>query len=233
MASTYYSIPILDTTIADIVTALNANSLITQIKYQSTGDLIFTTPISAKYIKINNASGRITMWYGDGWTSGTSLTGTVVQINGYYTSPTCVGLHMIADTTFFAFVVDCGGDSNVVYMGATDSGKNICFGMYCGENWSHTTNQGKNITDNSQIYPLVFSRAANDSGNVISQKLMWFDASSGQIIKNGSDPAGTIGVKNCAVVNGAITKGSNYIITRSIAYMNTIGAIPTGLLLEW
>ena len=236
MAVSYYSISVADTTIADIVVALTAKGLITENHFQDGSNLIFTSPISTKFIKLTNQTGKIIMTYGDGHTTG-SLTGTVVTVNSFYTTPYGNSLHMMADTTWFAFIGDAGtsgGDSYITYYGATDSGKEITFGMYCSGNASYATaNQCKNITDGTTLYPIVFSTWCNDAGLVLTQKLMWRDASSGQLLKNGSDPAGTLGVKNCSLMNGNIIKGASYVITKSPAYMTTFGYMYTSLLLDF
>lgn len=235
MAASYSSINLYDTTIADIVAALTAKSLITVNCYQSTSVLIFTSPISSKYIKITNGTGGIGMTYGNGY-SGSNLTGTIVTINGWYSTPTLSGIHMVCDTNFFCILTETTSFSSgqIIYYGITDNNKEIAFGMYSdGSYYPYCTNICKNITDNITMYPVVWNTHFNDGGKPMTQGLMWRDASSGQILKNGSNPAATIGVKNVSVRNNYILKGENYIMYQSPVYMTTFGIIPTAMKVDF
>jgi hypothetical protein len=238
MAASYYSICTLDTTIADIVVALTDKSLITENHYQDVNTLIFTSPISTKFIKITvGAVGRTpVVSYGDGHTT-SNLTGTVVVFSIPYSTPVAFAYHMIADTTYFALITEAGtngADDIIAYYGALDSGKEIAFGMYAGGNYAAASYlQCKNITDGLTMYPIVINTSFNDGGVELTQKLMWRDAASGQIMKNGSDPAGTLGVKNISMVNGNLIKSTDYIITNSPMYMYSFGQVRTSLIFNF
>jgi len=236
MAASYSAINVFNTTVADIVTALTAKSLITENHYQDATNLIFTSPISSKFIKLAFSSGMVTLSYGDGHTTST-LTGTVVVISAYYSTPYATGIHMIADTTWFALMVEAsssGGDTQIVYYGITDSSKEIAFGMYCNSTyWSYATNICKNITDGTTMYPVVFSAPFNDAGIEYTQGLMWRDASSGQILKNGANPAITVGVKNISMAQNSIIKAPTYITSQNPAFMTGHGQIRTALVFDF
>lgn len=235
MAASYSSINLYDTTIADIVAALTAKSLITVNCYQSTSILIFTSPISSKYIKLAYGGNGIAMTYGDGY-SGSNLTDTIVTINGWYSSPTLAGIHMVCDTNFFCILTETTSFSSgqLIYYGITDNNKELAFGMYPdGSSYAYATNICKNITDNTTLYPVVWSTHFNDGGKPMTQGLMWRDASSGQILKNGSNPAVTIGVKNVSDRNNYLIKGENYIMYQSPTYMTTFGMIPTAMKIDF
>jgi hypothetical protein len=235
MAASYSSINVYDTTIADIVTALTAKSLITANLYQSATILIFTSPISTKYIKFVVSSGGIVMSYGDGQ-SGSNLTGTIVTINGYYSTPLMSGVHMVCDTNFFCIITETTGGSqgNFIYYGVTDSGKEITFGLYGDSSYyRYTTNVCKNITDGTTMYPVVWSTHFNDGGQEMTQGLMWRDASSGQILKNGVNPAITVGVKNVSMRFNYTLKASNYIVYLAPSYITTFGGILTAVLVDF
>mgnify|MGYP001357079848 CR=1 FL=1 len=236
MAASYSSINVFDTTIADIVTALTAKSLITVNCYQSTTVLIFTSPISSKYIRIGVSPSGIELKYGDGY-SGSNLTGTVVSINGWYVTRPISGIHMVCDTNFFCILTETTSFSaagQLIYYGITDNNKEIAFGMYPdGSGYSYCTNVCKNITDNTTMYPVVWDTSFNDGGKPMTQGLIWRDASSGQLLKNGANPAATIGVKNVSIRNNYIMKGENYIIFQSPVYMTSFGMIPTAIKVDF
>lgn len=235
MAASYSSINVFDTAIADIVTALTAKSLITTNCYQSTTILIFTSPISSKYIKLVYSGSGIIMTYGDGY-SGSSLTGTIVTINGYYSSPTLSGIHMICDTNFFVIITETTSfvSGNFIYYGTTDNSKEIAFALYPdGSYWNYATNQCKNITDGTTLYPIVWNNSFNDGEQEMTQGLIWRDASSGQILKNGSNPATTVGIKNVSLRNNYILKSSNYVAFQAPAYMSGFGIVTTAIAVDF
>lgn len=235
MAASYSSINVYDTTIADIVTALTAKSLITANLYQSATILIITSPISTKYIKLVVSGASIVMTYGDGY-SGSNLTGTIVTINGFYSTPTMSGVHMVCDTNFFCIITETTDQSqgNFIYYGITDSGKEIAFGLYGnGSSYSYCTNVCKNITDGTTMHPVVWNTHFNDAGEPMTQGLMWRDASSGQVLKNGSNPATTIGIKNVSMRWNYTWKTSGYIVYIAPCYMTTFGIITTAVLVDF
>lgn len=234
MAASYSSINIYDT-IADIVTALTAKSLITANLYQSATILIFTSPISSKYIKILVSTNGIVMSYGDGQST-SNLTGTIVTINGFYSIPTMSSIHMVCDTNFFCIITETtsGVSGNFIYYGITDSSKEIVFGM-CPDStyYMHCTNICKNVTDGTTMYPVVWNTHFNDAGEPMTQGLMWRDASSGQILKNGANPATTAGVKNVSMRFNYILKSNNYIIFQAPSYMTAFGGVLTALQVDF
>jgi len=235
MAASYSSINVYDTTIADIVTALTAKSLITSNLYQSASTLIFTSPISSKYIKLVYSVAGIALTYGDGQ-SGSNLTGTIVAINGWYSNPILSGVHMVCDTNFFCIITETTGQTqgNMIYYGITDSSKEIVFGFYGdGLYYNYCTNTCKNITDGTTMYPVVWNTHFNDGGQEMTQGLMWRDASSGQILKNGVNPAITVGVKNVSMRYNYTWKSSNYIVYMAPSYMTTFGGILTAVLVDF
>jgi hypothetical protein len=81
--------------------------------------------------------------------------------------------------------------------------------------------------------PIVFGNACDDAGNVLTQKLMWKNRGTGQILKNGADPDDTLGVKNVSSTKGDCTLGANYLFMMSPLYMTLEREIPTSLLIEW
>ena len=370
MAASYSSCA----SLADIVTALNAKSLITTLYYQDAGTIIWLSPITAKYIKLLYSSGRITLYYGDSlstttvsneshaagtftlaskpfvnnsdefysgsgktgthWVRGVdytvnittgvvtnvNMTGTVycnyqyvsttmtntVTVSNYQTG-TMYLLHVVADTTYFVIVsevcnvvaneshaagnftlaskpikpltddfwsasgktgthwvrdtnytinsvtgvvtninmtgtVYCNyyyptSGGNMAYVGATTGGKAIAFGMTNYDSGIVSYGkicQCKNITDGKPMLPVVFGTSCEDSGNVLTQKLMWRDLTTGQILKNGSVPDDTLGIKNCSIIKGDVVKSANYLTTYSPAYTAYSAAlVPTSLLIEW
>lgn len=235
MAASYSSINVYDTTIADIVTALTAKSLITANLYQSATILIFTSPISTKYIKLLVSTGGIVMTYGDGQSS-SNLTGTIVTINGFYSTPTMSSVHMVCDTNFFCIITETTGQTqaNMIYYGITDNSKEIVFGFYGdGSYYIYCTNVCKNITDGTTMYPVVWNTHFNDGGQEMTQGLMWRDASSGQILKNGANPATTVGVKNVSMRYNYTLKSSNYIVFMAPSYMTTFGGMLTAVLVDF
>lgn len=357
---------------ADLITALNSKSLITTIYYQSATEIVFSTPLTDKYIDLVYTSGRITMkfivtllyttisnethaagnftlaqkpiipgsdalysatggggthWIRDthytinsttGAVTNISMAGTVYCNYQYVTGNTWITfadynsgaiylLHCIVETTYMILVSESltvvaneaktisggtftltnkpikpltddfwsgsgktgthwvrntnytinnltgvvtninmsgtvyanysyQGGANLAYLGATDNGKAIAFGL-CA--FSSITIYGKynscwNLTDMYTMHPLVFSQSCDDGGNVLTQKLAWKHKTSGQLLKNGSDPASTLGIKSSSGATPDCVLGANYLYWHAPSYMiYDYYTVLTNLLIEW
>lgn len=256
--------------IADIVSALNAYSLISSIYYQNATNLIFSTPLNSKYFQIVYSSGKVRMQWKDTLTptqitnesrtiSGGTFTLTNKPIkNGtddFWSGSGKTGTHWVRDVNYtinyttgvvtninmtspvYANYVYPVGMSNFGYVGHTESGRDIAFG---GNGYSQIAayslvHRCRNFTDGIEIEPVLFAGVAYDSNCVLTAKLIFKDKSSNQVLKNGSDLDGVMGVKSCTHATTEVyTDGRSYLFFQAPWYITANGLTKvTNLLFQW
>jgi hypothetical protein len=365
--------------LADIISALNAYSLITTIYYQNTTDVVFSTSLNSKYFRINYSTGKIRMYFketltptqilnesrtissgtftlvnkpivpnsddfysaaghgGTHWVRGVnytinSTTGVVTNINmsgtvycdyqylasittdfkvftDFTSGGTLYKTHIVAETNWFVLIgenattvaneaktisggaftltnkpIKNGSDefysgsgktgthwirdtdytinnttgvvtninmvgtvyanyvypvasSNFGYVGCCDSGRDIILGGngYSSIGAYNLVHRCRDLTNGIEIEPVLFGGIAYDSGNVITETLILKDKSSGQLLKNGSNPDGVVGVKSVAHATTEVyTDGSSYLFFQAPWYLTADGLTKaTNLLFQW
>ncbi|HOB12146.1 MAG TPA: hypothetical protein PKO32_03230 [Syntrophomonadaceae bacterium] len=228
----------LSSVIADIKAALNAKGLIGTLHYESDSNLIFSTGICSKVIRINWYSARqLDLYYGDAWKSGTTITNSVTFSTQAYSAAN-TGMHCVADTTFFFLLAESSSYLTCAYVGALSNGDELVFGLIANSSSSYYNNNlCKNLTDAVDLAPITFNRGFSDSNNLMSQPLMWCNSSSRQIEKDGANAAGTVGVKNVSfeAAAGQVIVGTTGLITPGLLYSQTAGGVATrtSLLVEF
>lgn len=93
--------------------ALQSAGVITTLYYETTTTLIFSTPYSNKVIKFTNADG-ISLFVGDAWTSGATITNQVQISRPYQSSFGSTNSHAVI-TGPDTFVVAIAGGSTVTH----------------------------------------------------------------------------------------------------------------------
>jgi hypothetical protein len=237
MAASYTSIGTA-TPIANIATALAAKGLISTNHYQNTEYLIISTPICSKVIKIRWASSRIIMSYGDAYTSGSTITNEVAFCgNG---AGTVVGIHLVADTTFFALVTETGAGASytIGYVGALTNGDQLVFGLNSTSTAAYYAScLNRNLTDGVDLLPITWPRGFSNAGTLLAQPLLWYNTANKFLELNSGNLAGTVGVRNVSFIAGAtqVIVGVNSLITPGVMYSATAAGQATysSLLLEW
>lgn len=199
MAASLTVINYVGTPITDFKNALNAKSLITEIKYEDADCLIFTTPLlpDSKVLKINLSTNVYIMYYGDAWTSAETITNPV-QFSTRGAASTTTSLYCIADAGWFfmaweaADVIFCG------YVGALDNGDVIAAGFSSSNtSWHVANNICMNITKGIQMIPInlgISHTVTNNDGYLLKMPLMWYDPVTKKIVMNGAAPAKTTGL---------------------------------------
>jgi len=238
MAVTKYSIGV-STFINDLETALNAKGLITLTKYKDATNLIFTTPLTGKVIKINilnTTTSIVRAYYGDAWTSGTTITNSVTF--SYASTGTDIDLaaaDLYADTNFFALLAKTNdGTYGLTYVGALDNGDVLVFGL--GTSIDGTC-AAFNMTDAVDLYPITFSPLGfkDASANLFTMPLMWANAA-GVLEWNTSVPSGTVGIKVSSIQStgvNSIISGAAYTITPANMKLGAVRGIYSALLIEF
>ena len=127
--ATKYSLGV-STVVADILSALQAQNLITELKYQDSTNLIFTTPLTDKVIRLymlNSGDTTFCAYYGDAWTSGTTITNSV-KIADFKDNAS--NMYLVTDTTFFSLAMNKSNMRPFAYVGSFDNGDEVVFGCY-------------------------------------------------------------------------------------------------------
>lgn len=227
--------------IDEVATALDNAGLITTEHYRSATDLIITTPVCSKVIRIYiSASYKIlSMYYGDAWTSGTTITNSRQFV---YTYETSSAIHIITDNDYFFIQTETGTSAyyNTGYVGKLTNGDKLCFGLSSASGSSYyTNNRIYNVTTGEELSLITWASIPfSDAGKkLLVQPLLVYNISSKYIIKNGSAPATVVGVKNVSVVNSTttVTVGENYLITPGRLYSATKAGQTTysSLIVQW
>jgi hypothetical protein len=236
LAASIYNVALANA-IPDIVTALTAKGLITNILYQSATYLVFTTPLTSKVIKIYAATGTtsVVIYYGDAWTSGSTITN---QVTFFSCSSGITLVSIIADTTWF--FIACESSTSYMgygYVGALSNGDVVVFG-FAGSS-SNSNNIGFDITTGIQIRPITFNRTIKDAtGHLYSFPLYWVKITDNSIILDGTNPASTVGVKVAGYVynSATIDKGPGYYLTHSPLFdsgSSTTAVVSSAFLVEY
>lgn len=141
--------------IAEFKRVMQAAGLISNIYYETTSWLIFSTPRSNKVIKV---SGTLTLFVGDSWTSTTTITNEVavnVPFNGSWASGSAVWLIVTPDI----LCLTSGHPTSTTYCNfwalcKLDNGDNIIIGSTASsQDGGNSFSRWFNTTDNEHYSP--------------------------------------------------------------------------------
>lgn len=203
----------------------NAVTVANEAKTIAGGTFTLTKkPIKRETDEFYSGSGKTgTHWIRDTDYTINNTTGVVTNIN-------MVG-------TVYANYIYPTANSNFGYVGACDSGRDIVMGGngYSSIGSYNLVHRCRDLTNDIELEPVLFGGTAYDGGYVITETLILKDKSSGQMIKNGSNPDGVIGIKSCAHATTEVyTDGSSYLFFQAPWFLTADGlAKPTNLLFQW
>jgi hypothetical protein len=147
---------------ASILAAIDDAGILTTNHYNTSNDLIVTTTRSNKVIKFNVASIRPSVYYGDAYTSGTTITNQVVLVTA--TSATIDEAYLIVTGTLMALVWRFTSDAYfIVFFGKSGSVSE----EYLALSWGSTSVAGvlKDTTNDTDVHILsVASPAISPDG---------------------------------------------------------------------
>lgn len=222
---------------SDLRAFLNDKSLITLEKYAAAEALVFTTPLTSKVLKMETSTG-LTLFMGDAWTSGTTITNESGFANSGHDWAEIQHCQIIADSNFFLIHSYCTGNQGVAYVGALTNGDVIVFGLCTRyDQNSSRFNWAYNLTTGNPLMPISFggnvSFRNKTTGGLFTMPLMWVTPS-GDLQMDGSVPAGTVGVKVSSIFprlpngNLVVSGGDGYILTGAPLYRGNLTDYPLG-----
>lgn len=223
MAASLTVINYAGTPITGLKNALNAKSLITEIKYEDEDCLIFTTPLlpDSKVLKIKLSANTYIMYYGDAWTSAETITNPVqfsTRNGGSTTS-----LYCIADAGWFFMAHEAASYIFYGYVGALDNGDVIAAG-FSSSSGEAGNNICMNITKGIQMIPIslgINHTVTNNDGYLLKMPLMWYDPVTKKIVMNGAAPAKTTGLNLSGWMGSAVNTdlGASYYLSGSSGFV--------------
>jgi hypothetical protein len=145
-----------------LVDALTAAGILTTNHYNASDDLIVTTTRSNKVLRFNFGTSRMTVYYGDAYSSGTTITNQVtVSSFGSLTAESCVAI--ITDKLFYIGERSTTSSFSGAVFGRVTSANQeyICIG------WSSGIVSAviKDTTNNQDAHVLSFVNAAISPSN--------------------------------------------------------------------
>jgi len=231
---------------ADIATALtNKYSEGVTIHYKTINDLIFSCDaISSKVIRIRVAgrSSTISAYYGDAWTSGTTITNAVTFLTTVSSLGVPASMNMVLGTSFI--LLNClttneGTRSELIIVGKATNGDSLVFGLTGRAIASAIVNNiCKDITSGINIKIVDFSASFCGVSNYLYKvPLLIADSSSGPLILNtDGSPAGIddLYMSSYGGVQTGMVLGSNSLLTTCLMYDSaTVVRLKTALIAEW
>lgn len=240
MSNIYTAIATSGTTISEIKAALTAKySTNITFHYESTTDLIFSCSlISNKVIRINvNTSNQVMGYYGDSWTSGTTIVNSV-QFYGYNQgSP--LNFNLICGDSFILFsIISSSSNTGVLIVGKLTNGNCIAFGVINYNNYSNNS-YIKDTTLGQDVRVMTWDRGFTSSTGKLYKQPLVFQLESGVIEENSDGTFATIeGIYNISYETTPTTyvKTDSYFISNSKLYRDlgdqTVFQLSTALLVE-
>ena len=225
MANSYYSIST-SSPLADIKTALQnkyGSSNVT-VHYESASYLIIScAAISDKVIKFYlYTTARILTYYGDAWTSGSTITNEV-QFSGYTNGGAATEIHLVLGTNFFFMCSLLSTVLSIVTVIAKMSNNDyVCMSFIGGGSSYSGTSRAKNTTDGADITICTFDRKFSSStGKLYMQNTIIIKA-------NGAAETNTDGILahipdlynvSHSLSSSTLLKGSNYLMSPTGLYL--------------
>jgi len=239
MANAYSSIS-LTTPIADIKAALIAKyggGNVT-VHYETTAYLIFgCTDIADKVIKIYWASSQLRIYYGDAWTSGSTITNEV-QFAGHNLGTTSE-IHLVLGTNlFYLALLSSSINSMVAIIAKMSNNDYICIGLIGTSTAAYNANsKGRNTTDATDLkFVTLNSKFTSSTGTLYKQNVI-IVKSDGSAEVNGDGGLATIAdlfnISHSLTV-ATLLKGTNYLMSPCNLYMaDCLTYLPTCLFAEF
>lgn len=230
MVNTYHSINPTTNTMLAIKNALEVKyGAGVTIHFQDATNLIFTCAALSNKVQrlLYNAGSRIIFYYGDAWTSGTTITNQVKWAG--YDAGACIFIDMVLGANLMMLCSNQGTSvlSTLFLIGKLTNDK-FSFFSACGGNSAgyYSVYLSKNTTDNIDLFPVCFSDAfASGLGKLFKQPLI-LQRSDGTVELNTD---GTIAsfkdVYNCshALANNVDLVGPNYLMSSAGLYTGVAG----------
>mgnify|MGYP000850270049 CR=1 FL=1 len=222
MANTYYSIS-LTAPIADIKAALIAKySGGVTTYYTDANNWIFSCPaISDKVLKIYFSSG-LCFYYGDAWTSGSTITNSV-QFAGYNVGTTSI-IHLVLGTNlFYMCYLQTTILSGVVVIAKMSNNNYICLGL-SGTNQSYNTYcRGRDTTSAVDIVPISLSSAFMGTSNKLyKQSLLVLKLDGTVEVNSDGSLASIVDLYSISYITSTSTllKSTSYLMSSAPMYMS-------------
>jgi hypothetical protein len=237
MANVYTALSASDTCFAGLKTALQSKygSVNVTVHYETTGALIFScAAISNKVIKLIKATttaGTVAAYYGDAWTSGTTITNQVSILaapsNSYLSTIDLV----LGDNFMLIVCVSTNASYNhMIIFGKLTNDSFVALGY--GSNATGSPGVCY-LTTGVTVEMIPFQRGFNDASSKLYKQPVMFVASTGILLVNGDGTAASFsGLYNVSQMlgTGGRLVGSNSFITPSTY---TVPSLNTSLLAEW
>jgi len=230
--------------LSDVATALTAKySTALTIHYQTTDYLIFSCPaISSKVIKIYYTIGKVGFYYGDAWTSGSTITNQVTFCLQTYSTYNWTGAEVVLGDSFLLFnlvTATTSVSSKLAIIALDTNGDSVVFGMNGGTSVSalYENDLCRNITDAKAIMLRTFDDAFLGADNKVYKFPLIITDSSGVLLLDGEDEPLSITdlyVASYKTSDLSYVIGSNSLITTCHMHNeNTSVRLGTGLIAEW
>lgn len=238
MANTYYALST-STTMADIKAALTDKyGAGIMYHYDASGYLIFScASITNKVIKLYWASARLRAYYGDAYSSGSTIT-SEVQFAGGNTGTTSE-LHLVlGDNLLFITLLSSTLNSVNIVIGKLDNNDYAVFGTMGYVNATYTANSiGKNTTDNVDLKPIAWEAKFGIGGGKLTKQKLILLRGDGAIEENTDGSVASFqGLFNASHTTSvtSLIKGANYLLSPTNQYMSDfVERMRTCILAEW
>lgn len=225
MSNSYHSIN-LATALADIKSALDAKHSVTTHVISTTNFIFSCSALSNKVIKLTFSSSRIEVYYGDAYTSGTTITNQV-QFSGM-SSGTATEINLVlGDETFLLCAYQGTAIRGIlIVIGKLSNGKYALGGGVGGSSTSYNGNcRWVNTTDGVGLFPSVFSAAfGSASGKLYSQPLILARADGAVELNGDGSLASFQDISNASAAPGdsMTVLGTGYLLSPAPVYYNGI-----------
>jgi|GEM_PF-7030537 len=238
MANTYYSVNT-STPIADVSAALTDKyGAGVTIHYETANYLVFTcAAITNKVIKLYYYSGSwFGFFYGDAWTSGTTITNQV-QFGGYG-SGTATAIHLVLGTSFFflCYLMSNTPYSGVVIIGELTNGNHVAVGLMGDATYAGYYCKARDTVTGIDLRLITISHTLCDTTNKLYKQPVILATAAGVAEMNGNSFATISGLYNISyrTSNNTLIKGPNSLMSPSLLFANdSVQLLQTCLFAEW
>lgn len=235
-----YTLDLGGTPINDLKVGLTAQGLITTIFYETTGMLIFSTPLTSKVIRIviSGNQGFYLNW-GDAYISEGDITNPQAVVNR--DSGDGLFAYLFASADFFLLIREAANINLGAYVGALSDGTELIFGLNLGAgiDWFYNGCKAWDVTNERVIYPVgltTYVTAKDAAGKLMKMPLLWAYPAGKSLYMDGASPANTVGVNLTSYKAPGVFSflGTSYYLTSSSMYLAiAVQVLSTSLLIEF
>lgn len=238
MANAYFSIGT-TTPIADIKSALQTQyggGNVT-VHYETTAYLIFScSAIADKVIKMEWAAGYLQSYYGDAWTSGSTITNQV-QFAGFYTGTTSVIHLVLGDAFFFLNLLASTINSSIAIIAKMTNNNYVCLGLI-GYSGYATYTKGRDTTAGADIFPVTLERGFTSATSKLYKQPLILVKTSGLVEEEtDGDIAAIPGLYTASYSTGSVStliKAANYLLSTCNMFLSDgVTYLRTCIFAEW